>query len=375
MRRHRLVETERSDDPAAIAASLVALHASDPSSVYLSASARMATPSIGAVAAVLHDSRSLVRFHAMRRTLWVSTPAVARSAMAAMLDVARTERKKLLGFLQDAGVAEPEAWLAAANERVLAVLRERGPMTTRRIGDLVPELRTPLRVGVGTRNETTVTAHARVLLLLGFDGVIVRTEPIGAWTTSEYAWSDAAAWLPGGLSGGDPDAGAHDIAARYLHAFGPVTTGDLQWWTGWTVGRTRAALARIGAVPVDVDGEPAWLAADDVDPVAGAKSVALLPALDATAMGWRGRDWYLDPAHVAALFDRSGNAGPTVWMDGRIVGGWMQRRDGAVVHRLLEPVPAARARQIEGAARRLEALVGDARVNVRFPAPLQKELA
>jgi hypothetical protein len=92
-------------------------------------------------------------------------------------------------------------------------------------------------------------------------------------------------------------------------------------------------------------------------------------------MGWRQRDWYLDAAHVATLFDRSGNAGPTVWLDGRVVGGWMQRRDGTVVHRLLEPVPAARTREIARAARELEALIADARVNVRFPAPLQKELA
>ena len=54
-------------------------------------------------------------------------------------------------------------------------------------------------------------------------------------------------------------------------------------------------------------------------------------------MGWKEREWYLGD-HAPALFDRAGNAGPTVWWDGRIVGGWVQRRDGEVVYRLLEDV-------------------------------------
>ena len=61
------------------------------------------------------------------------------------------------------------------------------------------------------------------------------------------------------------------------------------------------------------------------------------PSLDPTVMGWKEREWYLGD-HAPALFDRAGNAGPTVWWDGRIVGGWVQRRDGEVVYRLLEDV-------------------------------------
>ena len=39
--------------------------------------------------------------------------------------------------------------------------------------------------------------------------------------------------------------------------------------------------------------------------------VALLPSLDPTTMGWRGREFYLDPADVLYLFDTNGNAGTT----------------------------------------------------------------
>ena len=45
---------------------------------------------------------------------------------------------------------------------------------------------------------------------------------------------------------------------------------------------------------------------------------ALLPALDPTVMGWLDRGWFLGD-HEKALFDRTGNVGPTVWLDGRVV--------------------------------------------------------
>ena len=76
--RHRLLPDERTDEVAAIADSLVALHSSDPVTVFLSAMARMRQPSIAAVERALYTDRSVVRHHAMRRTLWVATPDVVR---------------------------------------------------------------------------------------------------------------------------------------------------------------------------------------------------------------------------------------------------------------------------------------------------------
>jgi hypothetical protein len=66
--------------------------------------------------------------------------------------------------------------------------------------------------------------------------------------------------------------------------------------------------------------------------------VALLPALDPTVMGWKERDWYLG-GHAGDLFDRNGNAGPTVLHNGKVVGGWAQRPDGEVVYELQEKAP------------------------------------
>ena len=47
-------------------------------------------------------------------------------------------------------------------------------------------------------------------------------------------------------------------------------------------------------------------------------------------MGWKERSWYLGP-HAPDVFDNVGNVGPTIWLGGRIVGGWAQTADGTVV--------------------------------------------
>ena len=126
---------------------------------------------------------------------------------------------------------------------------------------------------------------------------------------------------------------------------------------------------------VDLDGVAGVALAEDLEhepPVP--PWAALLPALDPTTMGWKGRSWYLGE-YGPALFDGNGNAGPSVWWDGRIVGGWAQRPGGEVVVRLLEDAGADARVAIEAEVERLQDWLGGARVSPRFPTPLQKELA
>jgi hypothetical protein len=162
---------------------------------------------------------------------------------------------------------------------------------------------------------------------------------------------------------------------RWLAAYGPGTERDLRWWTGWTARDVRRALARVQAVDVDLDGEPGLALAADLgreEPVA--PWAALLPGLDPAVMGWKERDWFLG-SHGPRLFDANGNAGPTVWWDGRVVGGWAQRRSGEIVFRLLEDAGSDAAAAVEAAAGRLAAALRPVCVTPRFRTPLERELA
>ena len=155
-RRHLLLPDLRTDDVTVVADAVVALHSSDPVTVYLSVLARMAHPSLAAVDDALYEDRTLVRHHAMRRTLWVARPEVVRELhAAATLAIAAPDRRRTARYLAESGIEDPDAWLDEAESLALADLREHGPSTARELGQRVAVLRQPLLVGgpVGARRS------------------------------------------------------------------------------------------------------------------------------------------------------------------------------------------------------------------------------
>src|SRR6185437_3678444 len=196
-------------------------------------------------------------------------------------------RRDLARRVEESGIAADGAnWLKEVGEATVQALAVRGSATGGELAQDEPRLRAQIVYAADKSYGGPVNVTTRLLTLLSAEGLIVRGRPRGGWTSSQFTWS-AAPDQP------RPPASAAraELARRWLLAFGPAAVAD-----PWP---------------------------------------ALLPALDPAAMGWRERGWYLG-GHAAALFDRSGNIGRTAWWDGRIVGGWAQRKDGEIVLRLLE---------------------------------------
>lgn len=377
--RHRLVPAERTDDVTQIVDDVVALHSSDPATVFLSVAVRMVHPSVEVIEAALYEDRTLLRHHAMRRTLWVMTPETARRAHASSTEkILGKEVEKAISWLAAAdGVDDPARWFEESTERLIEVVRRHYPITTREVGVEVPDIAAVKLVAApGTRNAVGVKAHSRLLMLAAFEGRLVRTAPVGTWISSQYRWAPIEDWHVDRLDTMELREAAAGMLDHYLRRFGPATETDLAWWTGWTKTQVRQALADIDAEQVTLDGDGAgWVAAGDAASVAEAEPwVAVLPGLDVTTMGWKERDFYLDPALVPRLFDRNGNAGPTIWMDGRVVGGWAQRPDGTLALDLPKGFPAERRHELDAEIDRLRDFIGDIRFRPRFPSPNQKEL-
>jgi hypothetical protein len=378
-RRHHLAGGFQATDVADVATDLVGLHSTDPASVYLAARARCVDGAgdVPAVERALYDERTVVRMLGMRRTMFVEPVELVPVVHAACTrDITVKERRKLVAFLESGGTAaDGEAWLRRVERATLDALAARGEAFAGELSSDVPELGEKIQVGGGTKWATSVGASSRVLLVLAAAGHVVRGRPRGSWISSQYQWAPVEKWFTGGVDGLDTGPARVELARRWLGAFGPGTAADIKWWTGWTMGEVKRALAAIDPVEVDLGGTSGLVLRDDVEPEPSPDPwVALLPALDPTVMGWTGRSWYLGD-HGPALFDRSGNPGPTVWCDGRIVGGWAQREGGEVVFRLLEDVGSAATAAIEAEADRLGAWFGGVRVTPRFRTPLERELS
>ena len=377
--RHHLADAARVTGPTKLSADLVGLHSSDPAAVFLSAAARMKTPAraVPALERALYDDRTLVRTLCMRRTMFVVPLDLVPVVQAACTDpLVPGERKRFVKMVEEAGITrDGKRWLRKLEAETMAAIEELREATAGELSKLVPGLRHQLAVGEGKTWAGTIGVSTRVLFLLATEQRVVRGRPKGSWTSSQYRWAPMDAWLVDGVPSMPAPEARAALVRRWLATFGPATTVDVKWWTGWTMAQTKAALAAVEAVEVELEDGPGWVLPADLAPVRTPKPwVALLPGLDPTTMGWKERSWYLGD-HGPALFDRNGNAGPTVWVDGRVVGGWAQRRDGEVVTEVLEDIGRTATSAVDRAAAALQAWLGDTRVTPRFPTPLQKQLA
>jgi len=369
--RHHLAPAARSASVAGVAADLIGLHGTDPASVYLAAWARTSGVDRAAIEDELYAERALVRMLGMRRTVFVVPATLVPVIQSACTDqIAARLRRQLTEAVREAGIApDAEAWLKEVGEATVRLLADRGPATGAELARDEPRLRAQIIAAADNPYGGAVNLTSRLLTLLSAEGLIVRGRPRGGWTSTQFTWSAAE------RTELDSAAARAELARRWLLAFGPAPVSDLQWWSGWTAGQVRQALAALEIADADLDGTPGvMLAADEPARAEIEPWPALLPALDPTAMGWRDRAWYVGE-HAPALFDRSGNIGPTAWWDGRIVGGWAQRKDGEVVLRLLEDAGSEASAALATQAQRLREWIGTARITPRFRTPLERELA
>ena len=113
---HRVSEAAgQPADPAQVARQLVALHSTDPATVYLSVMARMASLVTPAeIEASLYERRDLIRMLAMRRTVFVVPAESVPVVQASTTDrVAKDQRARLLKLLSEGtavGGAASRGW-------------------------------------------------------------------------------------------------------------------------------------------------------------------------------------------------------------------------------------------------------------------------
>jgi hypothetical protein len=381
VRRHALSPDDPAPDVVSGVSSMVVQHATDPATVYLSILARCPGVKLDDVARELYDRRSLVRNLAMRRTLWVMPLDIAAVVHhAASVAIAARLRRQLVKDLETGPTDPPLSgdiprWLEDVETHVERALLDRDVATAAQLAADEPRLQTAQLPTTDKAYDIRRNITTRVLALMAAEGRIVRGRPRGGWTSRHHTWQTAAAWWPTGI----PDLSVGEarmmLARRWLEVFGPATVADLRWWTGWTLGQTRSALAELDIAEVDLDGAPGVVLADDVAQTEPADpSAALLPALDPTPMGWQQRDWFLG-GHKQRLFDRNGNVGPTVWWGGRIIGGWAVRANGEIAWQPLEDIGADAIEAIDGAAAALEPRLDGTVVVPSFRTPLERDLS
>lgn len=376
--RHALHPAHRVADTLAAARAMTVLHATEAASIHLAVRARTVAESPDDVDRALYVDRSVVRQLAMRRTLFVFPRDLLPAALgSASARVAAEQRRVIARDVEAHGIADDgQAWLDSARAAVTHRLAGSEALSAQRLREELAELEGSIRYSPGKSYGGVAQLAPRVLTLLGAEGVLTRGTNAGPWRLNRPTWTLMAAWLGEAPVASTTHDGYAQLVSRWLRSFGPGTEADLQWWLGSTKAAVRDALHALSAVPVSLNGdETGWLLPDDVDPVGPVEPwAALLPTLDPTTMGWRGREFYLDPAHRPYVFDSNGNGGNTAWWNGRIVGSWVQ--DATAVVRVVPAPGAALERRASAAldaeAARLTAWLDGVRISNVYTSQLMK---
>ena len=372
VRRHGLTPGSPVPDCLELAERLVGLHASDPATVFLSARARVPGLTPEQLEAALYDEQTLVKHLGMRRTLFVLPTSLLPVVQAACTNaVVATERKRLVRDVEQGGIsANGVRWLRRAEAATLEALGTLGSATGAELSRAVPRDPAPARLRRGQelgRNGRRCRAGAHHPRRRGQD---YPGSAIGTWTSSRHRWQLAGA-LPAEMDEGEArpsssGAGSPRSGPRPSRTLPGGPARGRQGTPRSRRDRSRCRRAR---------GQAGVVLPDDLEPRGAAGADGRAPPVARRRRRWAGsgRDWYLG-AFEPELFDSTGNAGPTVWWDGRVVGAWAQLEDGEIVFRLLENVGSDAAGAIEREAAQLSAWLGETRIKSRFPGPFESGL-
>ena len=336
LNKQHLVPGNQGRDVVAVVRDICALHATAAPTPFLSLWSRVKDFQREQLDVELYDTRGLVKALCMRRTLHiVPSEALPVFFQATKERLHRNHLRQMHRLLVWAGSCregqEPET-LQRLQRQVADALAETGPATVAELSLRVPELKAKVRHDIGKPYEGEFSLGSRLVPGMCLLGTLVRTKPRGTWRSNLHEYASLDSWLPGvDLESTNPAQAQACLVRWYVAAFGPATTEDVTWWTGFSKGETKKALAalsdEVGEVEIEgLGGGHLMLAADhqrlhETRPWKE-PSANLLPALDPYIMGYRHRDRFLAPENHDRVFDRAGNAVATAWVDGRVVGIW-----------------------------------------------------
>lgn len=251
--------------------------------------------------------------------------------------------------------------IALLEEQVLHTLTEAGtPLDPRRLKD---ELGDSVRnLGEEGKKKGATTTLPTALGILQADGRIRRVPAGGRLDQQRYAYEP---WglRPSELS--DEEVRA-ELIRRYLGWTGGATFKQSQWFTGFTVAQSKAALADVGAVEVPTatavaGGAPLWMLPDDVELLAAfeepaEEQIQLLAGSDSLVLLRRNAAELLaeedqDKPALGALALQADLPDHPILDRGRIIGLWQydraRERIAAWVFGTSTPAVARRIAEVE----------------------------
>ena len=327
---------------------ITALHATRPSTSYISLHARMKDFRKEDLDRELYEKKTLGKIKCMRQTVHVLDREFLPVAFGATRDLGL---KNVTRYCKYQGITEQD--YATISGSIMEVL-EGKEMNAREI-----------RKEIGGPKETS-----SIINLMCDQGLIIRGRG-KSWKDSTNKYSIFSESFPDvDLDEiNEPDA-IVSLVRSHLHSHGPVTETDISWWSGIGKTKIRGALKRmdddICKVRISgIDGEFIMFH-EDIGTMMEQREqsehvVNLLPCQDPYIMGFKDRERYLDEENYFNVFDRSGNGAATILVEGRVEGVWdiEEKPDPMVKIHLFRKCPAGIIKTVRSEADRTGRFICD----------------
>jgi len=293
----------------AIVRDITALHATRPSSSYISLHARMKDFKREDLDRELFEKKTLGKIKCMRKTVHIVNREFLPVAFGATSELTV---KNATRYCKNQGISEQDYVIVSRS--IMDALRGRGKTT----GEIKRELKGP--------KETS-----SIINLMCDQGLIIRGRG-KSWKDSTYRYSIFSEFFPDvDLHEMDESKAIATLIRSYLRSHGPVTELDISWWSGIGKTKIRKALQRMNddICNIRISGlENEFLMLIEEKERIGKYSaqqepmVNFLPCQDPYIMGYKDRARYIDEARYFNVFDRSGNGTSSILIDGRVEGVW-----------------------------------------------------
>lgn len=264
-----------------------------------------------------HD-RGLTTIRCMRRTLHLFPVELATAAHYAT--VAYRERDALR-LAARSGVSPTTA--DRVIEQIMALLGD-GPLA-------------PRMIETGLVREGIAVPAVRAGAKLAWErGLLTYFNRSGAWNREKRVFSLTATTVPELLRELDPRQAKRDLVAGYFDRYGPATLADVMWWSALSRRDVLTAM-RDSSADLNVDWvqvgtpwspSPAYMSARRREQFLAEEPlrdgvVALLAHEDVALKAYHEtRVRYLGGLDPVRVFNRIGEALPTVVLDGQVIGRW-----------------------------------------------------
>jgi len=311
LHRQHLSDKSKTEDIVQIARDIYGLHATSPTTPYVSLFARARDFTRDKLDQELYVKRTLGKIRCVRTTVHVLPRETIPIAFAATKGIVEPNSEDFLRYT--GGVTERQ--YQDTSREILRILKGKGMSTLQ----IKKELGTKLNISI-------------IVNLMCDQGLLMRGRSEKGWKSNTHTYYLFSDYFPGmDLNAVEPSQARETTVKQYLACYGPATVKDISWWSGFTMTEVRRILQDLARETAEVDipelkGTYVMLAADRDDlersEPSGQPVVNLLPPLDPYLMGYKERERYLDNQHYNLVFDRSGNSTSTILVEGRVVGVW-----------------------------------------------------